>query len=134
MQSLNDKRGDLGNKVVYFSWKQDCYEITQDHCEVFPQLSSDHEEADAKITSFLKFVNRRFGAQGKVIVRSPSGDIDIPVIILGTGLDAELQIYIDNSVGRHQKILDLNTSNLTMQQKQGLIGLHRERLCFWFFP
>ena len=101
MQSLNDKRGDLGNKVVYFSWKQDCYEITQDHCEVFPQLSSDHEEADTKITSFLKFVNRRFGVHSKVIVRSPSSDIDIPVIILGTGLDADLQIYLDNGVGNY---------------------------------
>ena len=56
MQSLNDKRGELGNKVVYFSWNQDYYEITQDHCKVFPQLFSDDEEAETTITCFLKFV------------------------------------------------------------------------------
>ena len=58
----------------------------------------------------------------EVIVRSSSGDIDIPVIMLGSNLEGN--IVIDSGRSNHRKFLNLNQSTMTDQQKKALVGVH----------
>ena len=51
------------------------------------------------------------------VVRSNSGDIDIPTILLGI-------VYIGNGTGKIRRILALNKCNLTDQQRKALVGVH----------
>ena len=49
------------------------------------------------------------------MLRSPSGDIDIPIILLANG-NYNLRVSVDSSTGKHRKLTD--------DQKQALVGLH----------
>ena len=64
------------------------------------------------------------GQQIICVVRSSSGDIDIPIILLGMDLENNVQIFIDNGSGKNRKLLELNLCDLTDQQKKSLVGVH----------
>ena len=49
--------------------------IKEDHVTVLPNLNSDHEEADAKLIALVYAAN--FPSEELIMVRPPSGDIDI---------------------------------------------------------
>ena len=55
-----------------------------------------------------------------VMVRSPSGDIDIMVLFLGHDFD-EVRVLVDNWTG---KIIDISSSTLPKVQRQALVGIH----------
>ena len=56
------------------------------------------------------------------VLRSISGDIDIPVFLL-TG-NTENNIFIDNGSGKHRKLLSWDSCNLTEEQKEAIVGTH----------
>ena len=56
-------------------------------------------------------------------MRSCSGDIDIPIILLGNELP-NLHILVDSSTGKNRKLYDLSGCVLSAVQKQALVGLH----------
>ena len=58
------------------------------------------------------------------VVRSCSGDIDIPVILLNTLVRESVDIFIDNGSGKHRKVLHLNLSELNEKQRNALDGFH----------
>ena len=58
-----------------------------------------------------------------VMVRSPSGDVDILALFLSHDFDGT-RIYVDNGVGKQRKILDITSSTLGIQKKKALLGLH----------
>ena len=57
------------------------------------------------------------------VVRSSSGDTDIPIIMLGNECD-NLKFIIDNGGGKNRRVLDLSKCTLTSLQKKALLGLH----------
>ena len=57
-------------------------------------------------------------------VRSSSGDIDIPIILLGMEPISNVEVYIDNGSGKTRKLLHLNSCILTIQEKKALVGRH----------
>ena len=58
-----------------------------------------------------------------LMVRSPSGDIDILVLFLLHQFDGK-NVLIDNGVGKNRKIIDMSTSLLSLQQRCALAGMH----------
>jgi len=62
------------------------------------------------------------------VVRSASGDVDIPVILIGN-YRPNTRVYLDNGTGRSRQILDLSTSELDDLQREAVTDrlscLHR---------
>ncbi|CAB3978468.1 Hypothetical predicted protein [Paramuricea clavata] len=56
------------------------------------------------------------------VVRSSSGDIDIPIILLGIQPIRNLEIYINNGSGKTRKSLHFNSCSLTSLEKTALVG------------
>ena len=82
-----------------------------------------HEEADTKVVSLVRHAAEHTEQEGaRFVVRSSSGDVDIPVIMLGSGLEGD--IVIDSGRSNHRKILNMNQSTMTQQQKKALLGMH----------
>ena len=84
------------------------------HCsEGVPSLASDHTEADTKICYLSHHaLNENAGGPTVCVVRSSSGDTDIPIILLGNERE-NLKIIIDNGSGKSRRLLDLSTCQLT---------------------
>ncbi len=101
-----------------------CHLISKEECKVVEELASNHEEADTKVVFLLDHVLQRYGQHSRVILRSPSGDVDIPIIVYGNQLDTDLRIFLDNGTGKSRKVLDMNSSQLSSVQKRGIIGFH----------
>ena len=81
-------------------------------------METDHEEADTKIAYLIQHAVRSSNGQEIIcVVRSSSGDIDIPIISLGMDLENNVQIFIDNGSRENRKLLELNLCDLTDQQK-----------------
>ena len=85
--------------------------------------SMNHEEADTKLVSLVRHAIENTDITGtKYLVRSSSGDIDIPVIFLSSSLTGD--IIIDNGRSNSRKLLQLNHCKLTPKQKKALVGFH----------
>lgn len=118
-------RNQLGQRVVYFARGNACLKITENGSSCVRELATDHEEADTKIVYLIQHASYHSdGQQIACVVRSSSGDIDIPIILLGMEPISNVAIYIDNGSGKTRKLLHLNVCSLTNQQKKALVGLH----------
>ena len=56
------------------------------------------------------------------IIRSTSGDIDIPIILLNA--ETNSNVFIDSGRGNNRKLLCIHASTLTTDQKKAIIGLY----------
>ena len=74
-QSIEEDRANLEDRTVYFSNKKICTVIKEDQVTVLPNLSSDHEEDDTKLVALVCAAD--VPSEESIMVRSPSGDIDI---------------------------------------------------------
>ena len=113
----------LGCKELYFSGENVCKRVTAESVTVKSELCSNQEEADTKLILHCQHALNK-SPDNIVIVRSPSGDIDIIVLMIGLFINNTEQIYIDS--GREQyrrgfKLCDLNIDN---NMKLSLIGFH----------
>ena len=114
----------LGERVIYFARKNQCQKLSRDGAVSVEELQDNHEEADTKICYLLHHAHQvNQGEYTKCVVRSCSGDIDIPIILLGNELP-NLHVLIDNSTGKNRKLYDLSACVLSTIQKQALVGLH----------
>ena len=59
-----------------------------------------------------------------VLVRSPSGDVDINVLFTSMFKEDNTDIYIDYGSGKFRKILQLNSIDMSDEHKSALIGFH----------
>ena len=59
-----------------------------------------------------------------IIVRSPSGDIDIIVIMIGLRLEEQTHCFLDTGSGNNRKGLWLSDMDMSQDLKQALIGFH----------
>ena len=90
---------------------------------VTPSSSTDHIEADTKISYLLAHASDLCEEETEFEVRSASGDVDIPVILIGN-CRPNTRVYLDNGTGRSRQILDLSTSELDDLQREAVIGFH----------
>ena len=75
----------LNNRVIYFARKETCVKISSEGVVLVQGLKTNHEEADTKICYLLHHALRMNNGQETVcIVRSSSGDVDVPIILLAT--------------------------------------------------
>jgi hypothetical protein len=120
-----DNKNHLGERVVYFARGDACLKITQNGSSCERELATDHEEADTKISYLIQHAARNSDDRPTTcVVRSSSGDIDIPIILPGIQPISNLEIYIDNGSGKTRKLLHLNSCSLTSLEKTALVGLH----------
>ena len=120
-----DNKNQLRECVVYFARGHACLKITQNGSSCEKELATDHEGADTKISYLIQHASRNSNDQPTTcVVRSSSGDIDIPIILLGIQTISHLEIYTDNGSRKTRKLLHLNSCSLTSLEKTALVGLH----------
>ena len=108
-----------GGALTIFFCLRDCFQIQHYDERPRPDLYSDHEEADIKLVAYAKLVDN-----GPIMVRSPSGDIDIIVLFAYHFMSSDVQIYINNGTGTKRKVVDVSSCSLPMNQRRAIVGLH----------
>ena len=108
---------------INFSMDGICYGITIDSVEVIGELSSNQEEAGTKLLLHAKHA-KEMDQNRSVLVRSPSGDVDINVLFTSMFKEGNTEIYIDYGSGKFKKILQLNSIDMSDEHKSALIGFH----------
>ena len=87
-------------------------------------LKTNHEEADTKIAYLTQHALDNAEKLDHVCVRSSSGDIDIPIILVGAFGKCKTQILIDNGTGKNRKTIRIDSSKLTEKQQMTFIAFH----------
>ena len=108
-----EKKEILNDLVIYFARGETSLRITIEGFEQIESLKTNHEEADTKIAYLIKHALDDTGDINHVCVRSSSGDIDIPVILVNAFGDNKHLIYIDNGTGKNRKTIRIDSSKLT---------------------
>ena len=94
--------GKNGDKVIHFSNVNHCLKITENEVFIVTEKPGDQEEDDTKLVALVEAANI---ANGKtVMLRSPSGDIDITVLLILHEFD-RITVLIDNAVGKSRKFV-----------------------------
>ena len=107
---------------MYFARKNSCVKISREEVAHVHELETNHEEADTKICYLLHHAQRQ---NNGAVMRSSSGDIDFPIILLENEIDnLRVFIFINNGTGKARKLFDLTLCDLSQAQKQALLGLH----------
>ena len=116
----------LGNRVIFFARKDKCTQIDGKGSTAIEELSSDHEEADTKVVYLLKHaIEKEEDLDTAVfVVRSSSGDVDIPVILLANDLQTNATIILDNGRDKFRKVVHLSNCRFSDSQKKALLGFH----------
>ena len=102
-----------------------CKRITRTSASLVEALCSNQKEADTKLLLQAKHLldsdDRKL-----VLVRFPSGDVDIQVLFISTLLEESEQkrIYIDFGNGKSRKTLHLNSVDMNSDLKSALTGFH----------
>eukprot|EP00794_Sanderia_malayensis_P020850 gene20850-biopygen15376 len=117
-----DIAAEVGERIIYVARGGRCQRISGNGNFIVEGLATDHEEADTKIAYLAKHAEEQFGEDSVCVVRSSSGDTDIPVILLA--MPFNLHVMIDNGTGKSRKYLDLRQSGLSDIQRSALLGMH----------
>ncbi len=89
----------LGNRTIHFSRQNGCTRIRRGGATPFENLQTNQEEADTRVCILLYHAFRsNNGGIIKSVLRSSSGNIDIPSILL-TNEAPNLIVYIDSGTG-----------------------------------
>ena len=113
----------LSCQSIFFSMDKICYHITASTVEIDDELSSNQEEADTKLLLHYKHAFDSSGDKS-VIVRSPSGDVDINILFLSLFTEKLDKIYLDYSTGKARKYFKLASIDMSDEHKSSLIGFH----------
>ena len=115
--------GMLRTKEIFFSTLNDCKRITADSISTEDRLASNQEKADTKV--LLHCLHSLTCNQEKnVIVRSPSGDVDITVIMISKLLNNADRVFLDYGTGIHRKEMWLSDVDMPESEKKCLIGFY----------
>ena len=115
----------VSDRTIYFARGDICVKLTRNGHEVITELATHHEEADTKIAYLIEhFVEHNNKERVGIVVRSSSGDTDIPIILLGGLRKDDVDVYIDNGTGKARHLLHLNACDLNNKQALTWIGLH----------
>ena len=117
--------GMLKCQEIIFSMDKVWKRITRTLVSLVDALCSNQEKADTKLLLHAKQVldsdDRKL-----VLVRSPSGVVDIQVLFIPTFLEEseKKRIYIDIHNGKSRKILPLDSVDMNSDLKSALTGFH----------
>ena len=92
----------LGCTEIYFSRDNECKRITHEGVTLENDLCSNQEEADTKVILHSKHAFDR-SPEKTVIVRSPSGDTDIIVLMISMFIEHPEYFFIDSGSGKNRK-------------------------------
>ena len=98
-----------------------CETVNHHECQPYKELKSDQEEADTKV--ILHALSVLPTSNDNVRISSPSGDMDIFVIALGT-IAQRSRVKFDYGNGSNRKEMWLDQINLRADRRQALIGFH----------
>ena len=107
-----------GNRTIYFCFG-DCSELKDNNEIERPDLKCDHEEADTMLVAYASKIS-----DGGVLVRSPSGDVDIVSLFVHHALAFNVHVYIDNGTGTQRKVLSVDLCQLSHKKRRSILGLH----------
>ena len=109
--------------MICFSIDGLCLQIKQERVIEASQFSSNQEEADTKVLFHANHVLNE-NIDQDVVLRSPSGYIDINILRIAMfPLQAE-RIWIDYGTGDNRKVLKLNSIDMDEEKKLALLGFH----------
>ena len=98
---------------MYFARKNSCVKISREEVAHVHELETNHEEADTKMCYLLHHAQRQ---NNGAVVRSSSGDIDFPIILLENEIDnLRVFIFINNGTGKARKLFDLTLCDLSQR-------------------
>ena len=120
-QALIEDSTKLIDRTIFYSNKDDCTRISTNNSCIIAELASDHEEADTKLVALVKASQLSY--DDTVLIRSPSGDIDVLVLFLMHSAEGP-RILVDNGTGKSRKIIDISTSGLSSKEREALGGMH----------
>ena len=106
--AIIEEKQNLHQLTVSFSKKSWCTKITSTSTSRISSFVSDHKEADTKLVAL---VNAFKSSGNTLLVRSPSGDINILMLVLLHHFENK-RLLIDNGNGNSGKIIDMSSSNL----------------------
>ena len=106
--AIIEEKQNLHQLTVSFSKKSWCTKITSTSTSRISSFVSDHKEADTKLVAL---VNAFKSSGNTLLVRSPSGDISILMLVLLHQFENK-RLLIDNGNGNSGKIIDMSSSNL----------------------
>ena len=106
--AIIEEKQNLHQVTVSFSKKSWCTKITSTSASRISSFVSDHKEADTKLVAL---VNAFKSSGNTLLVRSPSGDINILMLVLLHQFENK-RLLIDNGNGNSGKIIDMSSSNL----------------------
>ena len=106
----------LRTKEIFFTTFNDCKRITADSISTEDRLVSNQEEADTKVLLHC-LLSLTCNQEKNVIVRSPSGDIDITVIMISKLLNNADRVFLDYGTGIHRKGMWLSDVDMPGSEK-----------------
>ena len=109
------------DRKMYFARGSTCKLLSRGHTDV--TFTVNHEETDTKLICLVKHTieNEQNSEDATFIIRSTSGDIDIPVILLNAVTNSN--VFIDSGRGNNRKLLCIQATTLTTDQKKAIVGL-----------
>ena len=122
-QNAAEMLQELDCKKIYFSLDTVCYEITAGSANEVAELSSNQEEADTKLLLHTKHAIDEYPDQ-RVVIRSPSRDVDIDILFIAIFQHKADRIWIDYGTGDHRNVFNLNSVDMDADKKSALIGFH----------
>ena len=100
-----------------------CKVLTVSTAEDFTTLINNQEEADTKVVLHSHQAIEEYETN-RVLLRSPSGDTDILVLIISLLYDFKNRIVIDNGVGSSRKLIWLGSIDFSSSRLNSLLGFH----------
>ena len=91
------------------------------------QLKNDQEEADPKVVLHCQHALQSTSAD--IVVRSPSGDTDIVVLMVSLIRDQMQKVFIDNGSGKNRTVIKIADIDISQQKKMAIIGFHAFTRC-----
>ena len=121
-----EERHSLGDRIVYFARGDKCSKISKNGVSNVSSLNTDHVEADTKICYLAQHAasNCRNGNDTVCVVRSASGDIDIPIILLGIIPSENINVFNDSGTGKSRRELNVSRSDLSALERRAIVGFH----------
>ena len=113
----------MGDRIVFFARGDKCTKIDESGCINVGELYSNHEYT--KVVYLLKHAieTEVQPDEASFVVRSSSGDIDIPIIILSVDFPEHAEIILDSGHDKNRRRIYLSEYTLPEQQKTALIGI-----------
>ena len=119
------RKDEFGERVIYFAIGQEVVKIASAQSLTLGELAIDHEEEDSKIAFLVQHAITNYADIEEVCVRSCSGDVDIPVILIGSfGTVEDKIIFVDYGSGKPRKKIRIDSSGLAYLEQQALVGFH----------